>query len=82
MIIYKSAHVHMSEYGFVHVRSELMEAMSLELELQPAMGAWRELMSSATTMHAFNCWAIFPALHLIVLRPCGWDELSFGALEK
>lgn len=39
IIIYKSVHAHMSEYGFVHVRSVLMEAMSLELELQPAMGA-------------------------------------------
>lgn len=29
----------MSEYGFVIVHSELMEAMSLELELQLAMGA-------------------------------------------
>lgn len=32
-------YTYMSEYGFVHVCSVLMEAMSLELELQAAMGA-------------------------------------------
>lgn len=78
IINYKSVHVHMSEY----VRSVLMEAMSLELGLQPAMGAWRGLMSSATTVHACNCWAFSPALHSIVLRPCSGINLVLGGVRK